>query len=131
MYALQWTAENLDTIPKMGVIRPGETENAVVSFRKRLTSFEKLSGTPTIEVSVETGDDDETDHLTLSNEAITDADILIPVDGVDVRQKFVVTFRVALSPDATVGTVYRLAVTANTAASSPQTLIEEMLLRVI
>lgn len=95
---------------------PNATENAIVSFDRKLDDTETLIGTPTVAAS----------GLTISSNKVNT--VARTIDGDSVAIGKAVEFSVS---GGTSGTVYTITVSCSTSSSPAQALVAECLLQVL
>jgi len=106
-------------IPERQAKTVSEVRNVAIDFRGKLDDGELLTGSPTV---TEVG----TANLTISNQKVNTVALIIEGQSVDIGMA--VQFKV-LGGNA--GTNYKIRISVVTTASPAQTLIEDVILRVI
>jgi hypothetical protein len=109
----------VSTAPQRREKTVSEARNIAIDFTGKLDAGELLTGTPTV-VEIVTAD------LTLSNKAINTS--AKTINGVSVATGMAVLFKAA---GGEAGRSYRIQITVTTNASPAQTLVENVILKVI
>ena len=112
--------------PQVRTLKPGERKNAAVALTD--IDGDSLTGTPTVTPTVLKGTG-TTGHLTIDNVAMNSG--TRTVNGTSYAAGKVVTFRVAASSSAVIGTKYNLEISGGTSGSPAQTPMGDVTLEVV